>query len=217
MCWLAGREHLFCCENNDGPDQHQCKLLARHFNELIDSTKHCNAPPHPHSGRAEILVKLSSFRKSFCDSMGKGFVASQDRQILNMNWRFAYCNGNPFPFLTNAQMHFHSADLGRSESNSIALEKKLLPVCDENKVIDSWQDVTVCRNFILGLRIWIGTKSLRQTFEVCTGTGKSTGPRLREWFRQVEAEVVSNSNNKLHQTWGSWISRPLYSSATAEF
>ena len=25
-------------------------------------------------------------------------------------------------------------------------------------------------------------------------------PRLREWFRQVEAEVISNSRNKLHQT-----------------
>ena len=30
---------------------------------------------------------------------------------------------------------------------------------------------------------------------------KKVGPRLREFFRQVEADVVSNSRNKIHQTW----------------
>ena len=33
---------------------------------------------------------------------------------------------------------------------------------------------------------------------------------MRECSRPVEAEVVSNSRNKLHQTWGPWISRSLY-------
>ena len=35
-------------------------------------------------------------------------------------------------------------------------------------------------------------------------------PRLRERSRQVEAEVVSNSSNKVHQTWEALFWRPLY-------
>ena len=35
-------------------------------------------------------------------------------------------------------------------------------------------------------------------------------PRLRECSRQVEAEVVSNSSNKIHQTWEALFWRPLY-------
>ena len=34
--------------------------------------------------------------------------------------------------------------------------------------------------------------------------------RLQECSRQVEAEVVSNSRNKLHQTWKALFWRPLY-------
>ena len=32
------------------------------------------------------------------------------------------------------------------------------------------------------------------------GWAKKMVPRLREFFRQVEAEIVSNSRNKIHQT-----------------
>ena len=35
-------------------------------------------------------------------------------------------------------------------------------------------------------------------------------PRLHEYCRHVEAEVVSNSKNKIHQTWGPPFSRALY-------
>ena len=31
---------------------------------------------------------------------------------------------------------------------------------------------------------------------------KKAGPRLRECCRQSQAEVVSKSRNKVHQTWG---------------
>ena len=34
---------------------------------------------------------------------------------------------------------------------------------------------------------------------------------LQEFCGQVEAEVVSNSRNKIHQTWGQLFSPPLYS------
>ena len=54
--------------------------FASHFNELIDSTKQCNAPPHPLSGRAGILVKISSFRKNFCDSMQWERIRCMTRQ-----------------------------------------------------------------------------------------------------------------------------------------
>ena len=35
-------------------------------------------------------------------------------------------------------------------------------------------------------------------------------PRLRECCRQGQAEVVSDSRNKIHQTWGPPFSRALY-------
>ena len=38
--------------------------------------------------------------------------------------------------------------------------------------------------------------------------GLKVGPRLREYFRQVEAEVVSNSRNKIHQTSCEYYSGP---------
>ena len=43
-----------------------------------------------------------------------------------------------------------------------------------------------------------------------TGAGKIVVPSLRECCRQVEAEEVSNSRNKIHQTWGPQFCRPLY-------
>ena len=44
----------------------------------------------------------------------------------------------------------------------------------------------------------------------CTGLDYKVIPRLRECCRQVEAEVVSNSSNKIHQTWEGPYSRALY-------
>ena len=35
-------------------------------------------------------------------------------------------------------------------------------------------------------------------------------PRLREFFRQVQAEVESNSRSKIHQTWERKFTPPLY-------
>ena len=43
----------------------------------------------------------------------------------------------------------------------------------------------------------------------CTGLGSNTIPRLSEFLRQVQAEVVSNSRNKIHKTWGWKFSPPL--------
>ena len=43
-----------------------------------------------------------------------------------------------------------------------------------------------------------------------TEIGLKAGLRLRECFRQRQAEVVSNTRNKIHQTWGPPFSRALY-------
>ena len=43
-----------------------------------------------------------------------------------------------------------------------------------------------------------------------TGSGKKVDPRLRECCRQSQAEVVSKSSNKIHQTRGPPFSRALY-------
>ena len=46
---------------------------------------------------------------------------------------------------------------------------------------------------------------------VCyTGAGKRMVPRLREFFRQCQAEVVSNSKNKILATWEPFFCRTLY-------
>ena len=45
---------------------------------------------------------------------------------------------------------------------------------------------------------------------VHTGVGKKAPARFRECFRQVQAEVVSKSSNKFHQTWGPPFSPVLY-------
>ena len=42
------------------------------------------------------------------------------------------------------------------------------------------------------------------------GSAKRWGPRLRECCRQGQTEVLSNSRNKFHQTWGPPSSRNLY-------
>ena len=44
----------------------------------------------------------------------------------------------------------------------------------------------------------------------CTWVGKKAPARFRECFRQVLAEVVSKSSNKIHQTWAKPFSRALY-------
>ena len=41
-------------------------------------------------------------------------------------------------------------------------------------------------------------------------SAKKVIPRLRECYRQLGAEVVRNSSNKLNQTWGPPFSRALY-------
>ena len=41
-------------------------------------------------------------------------------------------------------------------------------------------------------------------------SAKKVIPRLRECYRQLGAEVVSNSSNKLNQTWGPPFRRALY-------
>ena len=45
---------------------------------------------------------------------------------------------------------------------------------------------------------------------VCTGLQYKAGPRLRECCREVETEMVSNSRNKFHQTWGPPYTGALY-------
>ena len=42
-------------------------------------------------------------------------------------------------------------------------------------------------------------------------------PRLRECCRQTEAEVVSMSMNKIHQTWGPPFNLALYVSLAFEY
>ena len=43
----------------------------------------------------------------------------------------------------------------------------------------------------------------------CTGPGKIMVPRLREFFRQGQAEVVSNSKNKILAYWEPFFCRAL--------
>ena len=45
---------------------------------------------------------------------------------------------------------------------------------------------------------------------LCYRVGLKVVPKLREFFRKVEAEVVSNSRNKIHQTWGQHFNPSLY-------
>ena len=45
---------------------------------------------------------------------------------------------------------------------------------------------------------------------LCTGPGKRMAPRLQEFFRPGQAEVVSNSKNKILATWEPFFRRALY-------
>ena len=45
---------------------------------------------------------------------------------------------------------------------------------------------------------------------VCVSISTGWVPRLREWCRQSQAEEVSKSRNKIHQSWGPPFSRALY-------
>ena len=38
--------------------------------------------------------------------------------------------------------------------------------------------------------------------------GYKVDPRLQNFFRQVEVKVVSNSGNKIHQTWDHYLASP---------
>ena len=61
------------------------------------------------------------------------------------------------------------------------------------------------------LRAGKGTFFCCSVLATFTGVAKRVLPWLRECSRQVEAEVVSNSSNKIHQTWEALFWRPLYS------
>ena len=61
---------------------------------------------------------------------------------------------------------------------------------------------------------WSPTFSLLSC--ICAGHGLKVVPRLRECCRQSQAEVVSNSRNTIHQTWGPLFSRALYACEESE-
>ena len=61
------------------------------------------------------------------------------------------------------------------------------------------------------LLFWMAPfRSIGWLYTTLQGWAKLPFPRLRECCRQVEAEVVSNSQNKIHQTWERKFSPPLY-------
>ena len=43
---------------------------------------------------------------------------------------------------------------------------------------------------------------------IFTGLGFKVGPRFGECCRQVEAEVICNSRNKIHRTWPNFLAEP---------
>ena len=55
----------------------------------------------------------------------------------------------------------------------------------------------VVRFHVINIRIHYGSS----TKVSCTGPGKRMAPRLREFFKQGQAEVISNSKNKTIATW----------------
>ena len=57
-----------------------------------------------------------------------------------------------------------------------------------------------CTRILSYLSLWLWGRSKGQTART-TGVAKRVLPRLWECFRQVEAELISNSSNKIHQTW----------------
>ena len=61
--------------------------------------------------------------------------------------------------------------------------------------------------------VWqVGTWKLELciSLSIFTGPGKRMVPRLREFFRQGQAEVVSSSKNKILATWEPFFCRTLY-------
>ena len=54
------------------------------------------------------------------------------------------------------------------------------------------------------------TQPMACAFAQCTGLGLKASARLCECCRQARAGVVSNSTNKIHQTWPKPFSRALY-------
>ena len=60
-------------------------------------------------------------------------------------------------------------------------------------------------------RCWPSRKWAMMWRWECTGPGKRMVPRLREFFRQGQAAVVSNSKNKILATWEPFFCRALYS------
>ena len=58
--------------------------------------------------------------------------------------------------------------------------------------------------YVIGSKVW--DLWLFTNIKLTTGLGQKAGPRLREFWRQGQTEVVSNSRNKIHLTWG----RALY-------
>ena len=63
--------------------------------------------------------------------------------------------------------------------------------------LNGWTFASLLR-FICELCV---TESCKSIVEQCTGPGKRMVPRLREFFRQGLAGVVSNSKNKILTTW----------------
>ena len=57
--------------------------------------------------------------------------------------------------------------------------------------------------------------SLSSPSSALTGPGKRMVPRLREFFRQGQAEVVSNSKNKILATWEPFFAGPCRSLTVA--
>ena len=56
---------------------------------------------------------------------------------------------------------------------------------------------------------WVRNDTCKMYMVGFTGVVKRVLPRLQECARQVEAEVVSNSSNKIHQTWEASFWQPL--------
>ena len=66
---------------------------------------------------------------------------------------------------------------------------------------------------LLLLRLTLSTPAVRP---MCAGNLYKAIPRLRECQWQVEAEEVSNSRNKIHQTWEWPYGDSLYSRSERE-
>ena len=57
---------------------------------------------------------------------------------------------------------------------------------------------------------WLTHRTNYQSSTVSKRPGYKVGPRSREFFRQVEAKVITNSRNKIHQNLEPPFSRALY-------